>query len=103
MDKPIMIFQKRADKEKNRIIIPKAIIDQWGRDLYMQIYQDKIILVPALLKGRWSHNDLSKDPAQAKTIAMLKAELKKEMVKREDPLLKILAKRKAAKQAQAKK
>lgn len=46
MDKPIIVFQKNADKTTNRIIIPKAIIEQWGREFYMEIYQDKIILKP---------------------------------------------------------
>lgn len=46
MEEPIMIFQKNADKEKNRIIIPKAIIQQWGNQFYMEIFQDKIILKP---------------------------------------------------------
>lgn len=46
MEEPIMRFQKNADKEKNRIIIPKAIIEQWGNQFYMEIYKDKIVLVP---------------------------------------------------------
>lgn len=46
MEEPIMRFQKNADKEKNRIIIPKAIIEQWGNQFYMDIYKDKIVLVP---------------------------------------------------------
>lgn len=46
MEKPIIVFQKNADKTTNRIIIPKAIIEQWGREFYMEIYQDKIVLKP---------------------------------------------------------
>jgi len=46
MEKPKLIFQKTADKEKNRIIIPKFFIDKHGRQLYMEIYEDKIILKP---------------------------------------------------------
>lgn len=51
MEKPIIVFQKNADKTTNRIIIPKAIIEQWGRNFYMEIYQDKIILKPIKMKG----------------------------------------------------
>lgn len=33
-------FMKRADIDKNRIIIPKFIIEQYGRDFSMEIYED---------------------------------------------------------------
>lgn len=46
MEKPILIFQKNADLEKNRIIIPKAFIEKNGRQFYMEVYKDKIILRP---------------------------------------------------------
>ena len=46
-------FMKRADKEKNRIIIPKFIIDKYGRDFYLEIYDDETIkLVPIKKKGQ---------------------------------------------------
>lgn len=38
--KTIFTFMKRADKEKNRIIIPKFIIDQYGRDFYLEVLED---------------------------------------------------------------
>lgn len=46
MEKPIMVFQKNADKTTNKMIIPKAVIEQWGNQFYMEIYQDKIVLRP---------------------------------------------------------
>ncbi|MEG2832476.1 MAG: hypothetical protein RR923_06880 [Bacilli bacterium] len=46
MEKPILVYQKHADKTTNKIIIPKAIIGQWGNDFYMEVYSDKIILKP---------------------------------------------------------
>jgi hypothetical protein len=46
MEKPILVYQKNADKTTNKMIIPKAIIEQWGNSFYMEIYQDKIILKP---------------------------------------------------------
>lgn len=42
----ILRLQKNADKEKGRIMLPKAIIEQWGRQFYMEIYEDKIVLIP---------------------------------------------------------
>ena len=30
-------LMKRADKERNRIIIPKFIIDKYGRDFYLEV------------------------------------------------------------------
>lgn len=45
--KPLFRFMKRAEKDKNRIIIPKIIIDKYGRDFYLEIYDDETIkLVP---------------------------------------------------------
>lgn len=46
MEKPILVYQKNADKTTNKMIIPKAIIEQWGNQFYMEIYQDKLILRP---------------------------------------------------------
>ena len=46
MEKPILVFQKNADKTTNKMIIPKAIIQQWGNQFIMEIYQDKIVLKP---------------------------------------------------------
>ena len=45
-------FKKRADKTLNRIVIPKFIIDRYGRDFYLEIYDDQTIkLVPIEKKG----------------------------------------------------
>ena len=46
MEKPQLIYQKNADKEKNRVIIPQAFINKYGRQFYMEVYKDKIILRP---------------------------------------------------------
>lgn len=46
---PKMLFRymKRADMEQNRIIIPKFFIDTYGRDFYLEIYDDGTIkLIP---------------------------------------------------------
>lgn len=44
--KPIITYMKRADKGVNKIIIPKAIIESWGNEFLMEVYDDKIVLVP---------------------------------------------------------
>lgn len=49
-EKPIAILTKRAEIQKNRIIIPKRFIDKHGRYYYMEVYKDKIILKPQLQK-----------------------------------------------------
>ena len=36
-------FMKRADKQKNRILLPKMIIDKYGRDFYLDFYDDETI------------------------------------------------------------
>ena len=46
MEQPILIFQKNADVEKNRVIIPKVFIEKFGRQFSMEVYKDKIILKP---------------------------------------------------------
>ena len=52
MKKPILVYQKNADKTTNKMIIPKAIIEQWGNQFYMEIYQDKIIQVEGYKEGK---------------------------------------------------
>ncbi len=45
-------FMKKADKTLNRIVIPKFIIDKYGRDFYLEFYDDETIkLVPVNKKG----------------------------------------------------
>jgi hypothetical protein len=51
MEKPILIYEKHADKTTNKMIIPKAIIEQWGNDFYFKIYPTKIVLEP-IKKGQ---------------------------------------------------
>ena len=46
MEKPILILQKNAETTTNKIRIPQQIINQWGKQFYMEIYEDKIILKP---------------------------------------------------------
>lgn len=49
--KPLFRFMKRADKALNRIVIPKFIIDKYGRDFYLEIYDDETIKLVPIKKG----------------------------------------------------
>lgn len=45
--KMLLRFMKRADVLKNRIIIPKFFIENYGRDFYLDVYDDGTIkLIP---------------------------------------------------------
>lgn len=46
MEKPIMRIMKHCDKTTNKMIIPKAIIQQWGNDYYLEVYKDYFKLIP---------------------------------------------------------
>lgn len=46
MEKPKLIYQKNADKLRNRIIIPQTFINKYGREFVMEVYESKIILKP---------------------------------------------------------
>lgn len=43
---PILIYQKNVDKTLNRILIPKKVVEMFGRKFYMKVYPDKIVLEP---------------------------------------------------------
>lgn len=49
-DEKKLIFQKNADKIRNRVIIPQFFIDKYGRSFYMEVYEDYIKLIP-ITKG----------------------------------------------------
>ena len=46
MENEKLVYQKNADKVLNRVIIPKPFIDKHGRNFFMEVYEDKIILKP---------------------------------------------------------
>lgn len=50
--KVLFTFEKRADVEKNRIIIPKFFINEYGRDFYLKVLDNgTILLEPILLES----------------------------------------------------
>lgn len=46
MEQLMLKLQKNADKITNKIRIPQQVINEWGSQFYMEIYKDKIILIP---------------------------------------------------------
>ena len=46
MEKPILIYHKKADECLNRVVIPKPVINKFGKYYYMEVYEDRIILRP---------------------------------------------------------
>lgn len=45
-------YCKRAEKLKNRLIIPKWFIEKYGRDFYMIVRDDEITLKPINYKKK---------------------------------------------------
>lgn len=41
-----LVFQKNAEKSKNKVIIPQFFINKWGNQFYMKVYDDLIVLEP---------------------------------------------------------
>lgn len=46
MEQPIIRLQKNAETTTNKMRIPQQIIEKWGKQFYMEIYKDKIVLIP---------------------------------------------------------
>ena len=44
--KPQLVYQKNADKLRNKIIIPKPFVDKHGYSFQMEVYEDYIKLIP---------------------------------------------------------
>ena len=45
---PIVTYQKTADKEKNRIILPRWFIKKHSKYFTLEVYEDYMILKPIL-------------------------------------------------------
>lgn len=46
MEQPILVLQKNAEKTTNKMRIPQILIDKWGSQYRMEIYDDYIKLIP---------------------------------------------------------
>ena len=50
-EEPILRLQKNADKTSNKIVLPKKYVEKYGREFYMMIYNDGIIIIKPIKKG----------------------------------------------------
>ena len=48
--KKLFTFYKKADKTMNRILIPKFIIDKYGREFYLDVMEDDTIILRPIKK-----------------------------------------------------
>ena len=46
MEKPILIYRKNAETNTNKLRLPKAVIDKMGKNFYLEVFEDKMILKP---------------------------------------------------------
>lgn len=46
MEQPMLILQKNAERNTNKMRIPQNVIDKWGSQYRMEIYKDHIKLIP---------------------------------------------------------
>lgn len=52
--KKLFTFYKKADKVMNRILIPKIIIEKYGREFYLDIMEDETIILRPVNKEKES-------------------------------------------------
>lgn len=45
-EKEALLRYIKKINSQNKILIPKAFIDKHGREYYMEIYEDKMVLIP---------------------------------------------------------
>jgi hypothetical protein len=50
-ERPILIYQKNVEKTTQKIKLPKHLVENWGYEYYMEIYSNKIVLIPIKLKN----------------------------------------------------
>ena len=56
--KRLFRFYKKADKTLNRILIPKFIIEKYGREFFIDIMEDETIrLTPKITEVEKERND----------------------------------------------
>ena len=42
----LLKLHKKVERTTNKITLPKKVVEKFGRDFYMEIYEDKIVLIP---------------------------------------------------------
>lgn len=45
-DKMLLRLHKKAEDTTNKMRLPKKVIEKFGQEFYMEIYEDKIVLIP---------------------------------------------------------
>lgn len=50
-ERPILIYQKNVEKTTHKIKLPKQLVENWGYEYYMEIYSNRIVLIPTKLKN----------------------------------------------------
>lgn len=48
--KKLFTFYKKADKQMNRILIPKIIVEKYGREFYLDVMDDDTIILRPVKK-----------------------------------------------------
>lgn len=46
MEQPIMRLIKNVEKKQGKVVVPRAALNKWGTQFYMEIYKDHIKLIP---------------------------------------------------------
>lgn len=44
--KPIMRYEKKIAKHQNRLILPAPFVEQWGKDVIIEVYGDYLKIIP---------------------------------------------------------
>ena len=50
-ERTILIYQKNVEKTTHKIKLPKQLVENWGYEYYMEIYSNRIVLIPIKLKN----------------------------------------------------
>jgi hypothetical protein len=43
---PTLRLQKNVDSAQNKMVIPRTFVKKWGKSFYMDVYDDKIVIIP---------------------------------------------------------
>lgn len=49
-ERPILIYQKNVEKTTHKVKLPKQLVENWGYEYYMEIYSNRIVLIPVKFK-----------------------------------------------------
>lgn len=52
MNKPIITWQKNADKSLNKISLPKQVVETFGRSYFLHLMQDGTLVLEPIRKDK---------------------------------------------------